>query len=105
MAASQAVSATPAAPKASKRLKLDSAGDDRVDGRLAVFLVAGNWTSGRASAWTKQPPMRSADLPPLSTRVAGLVASVEVADYQTVIPRKEYLQIAPDRVPKDCSIA
>jgi membrane fusion protein (multidrug efflux system) len=51
-----------------------------------VFLVTGNWnewTSGRATQETDDAYLR-ADLTPLSTKVAGLVAEVPVSDYQTV---------------------
>lgn len=54
---------------------------------IAVILViAGNWTtwaSDRAEQTTDDAYVR-ADLTPLSTKVSGLVASVEVADYQAV---------------------
>ncbi len=51
-----------------------------------VFLVAGNWNtwaSERASQETDDAYVR-ADLTPLSTKVAGLVRSVQVSDYQFV---------------------
>jgi membrane fusion protein (multidrug efflux system) len=51
-----------------------------------VFLIAGNWNtwaSGRVSQQTDDAYLR-ADLTPLSTKVAGLVASVAVSDYQPV---------------------
>jgi membrane fusion protein (multidrug efflux system) len=51
-----------------------------------VFLIAGNWTSWaseRVDQTTDDAYVR-ADLTPLSTKVAGLVASVEVEDYQAV---------------------
>src|ERR1700675_3310474 len=51
-----------------------------------VFLIAGNWNSWaseRASQETDDAYIR-ADLTPLSTKVAGLVARVAVSDYQTV---------------------
>src|SRR5579863_1531756 len=51
-----------------------------------VFLVAGNWNtwaSDRASQETDDAYVR-ADLTPLSTKVAGLVATVAVSDYQAV---------------------
>jgi membrane fusion protein (multidrug efflux system) len=51
-----------------------------------VFLIAGNWTSwaGERVDQTTDDAYVRADLTPLSTKVAGLVASVEVADYQAV---------------------
>jgi membrane fusion protein (multidrug efflux system) len=51
-----------------------------------VVLLTGNWTAwtgARADQTTDDAYVR-ADLTPLSTKVAGLVASVEVADYQAV---------------------
>src|SRR5215471_7551933 len=51
-----------------------------------IFLIAGNWkswASERVDQTTDDAYVR-ADLTPLSTKVAGLVASVEVADYQPV---------------------
>ncbi len=51
-----------------------------------VFLIAGNWnswTSERAVQKTDDAYTR-ADLTPLSTKVAGLVATVAVSDYQPV---------------------
>jgi membrane fusion protein, multidrug efflux system len=51
-----------------------------------VVLIAGDWNS-----WTSERPVQKtddayirADLTPLSTKVAGLVATVAVADYQPV---------------------
>src|SRR6204780_1929956 len=51
-----------------------------------VFLIAGNWNawaSEKAEQETDDAYTR-ADLTPLSTKVAGLVATVAVSDYQTV---------------------
>lgn len=51
-----------------------------------VVLLTGNWTAwtgARADQTTDDAYVR-ADLTPLSTKVAGLVASVEVGDYQAV---------------------
>ncbi len=51
-----------------------------------VFLIAGNWNawaSERAEQETDDAYTR-ADLTPLSTKVAGLVATVAVSDYQSV---------------------
>ncbi len=51
-----------------------------------VFLITGNWNnwaSGQVSQQTDDAYLR-ADLTPLSTKVAGLVASVAVSDYQPV---------------------
>jgi membrane fusion protein (multidrug efflux system) len=51
-----------------------------------VVLLMGNWTAwnGAREAQTTDDAYVQADLTPLSTKVAGLVASVEVGDYQTV---------------------
>jgi membrane fusion protein (multidrug efflux system) len=51
-----------------------------------LFLIAGNWNtwaSERAAQETDDAYLR-ADLTPLSTKVAGLVATVAVSDYQPV---------------------
>jgi membrane fusion protein, multidrug efflux system len=51
-----------------------------------VFLIAGNWNtwaSERAAQETDDAYLR-ADLTPLSTKVAGLVAAVAVSDFQPV---------------------
>ncbi len=51
-----------------------------------VFLISGNWNawaSERAEQETDDASTR-ADLTPLSTKVAGLVATVAVSDYQAV---------------------
>jgi len=51
-----------------------------------IFVLSRNWTtwaSDRAEQTTDDAFLR-ADVTPLSTKVAGLVASVPVADYQTV---------------------
>ena len=51
-----------------------------------LFLIAGNWNT-----WASESPAQEtddaylhADLTPLSTKVAGLVAQVNVSDYQQV---------------------
>src|SRR5580698_6065586 len=51
-----------------------------------VVLLMGNWTAwtGARAAQTTDDAYVQADLTPLSTKVAGLVESVEVGDYQTV---------------------
>ncbi len=51
-----------------------------------VVLIAGNWNawaSEKAAQETDDAYTR-ADLTPLSTKVAGLVANVAVSDYQSV---------------------
>jgi membrane fusion protein, multidrug efflux system len=51
-----------------------------------IVLITGNWTSWSSArgAQTTDDAYVRADLTPLSTKVSGIVASVEVADYQTV---------------------
>src|SRR6202043_2880228 len=63
-----------------------------------VFLIAGNWNSWvseRASQETDDAYLR-ADLTPLSTKVAGLVARVAVSDYQTVKAGELLVQLRDD---------
>jgi hypothetical protein len=51
-----------------------------------IFLISGNWNTWageRVEQATDDAYVR-ADLTPLSTKAAGLVASVEVSDYQAV---------------------
>jgi membrane fusion protein (multidrug efflux system) len=63
-----------------------------------VFLIAGNWntwTSDRAEQETDDAYLR-ADLTPLSTKVAGLVATVAVSDYQTVKSGDLLVQLRDD---------
>src|ERR1700681_1222974 len=63
-----------------------------------VFLIAGNWNSWaseRASQETDDAYIR-ADLTPLSTKVAGLVAQVAVSDYQTVKAGDLLVQLRDD---------
>src|SRR5262249_54388148 len=51
-----------------------------------VFLIVGNWNtwaSDRGAQQTDDAYVR-ADVTPLSTKVAGLVATVHVSDYQAV---------------------
>jgi membrane fusion protein (multidrug efflux system) len=51
-----------------------------------IFLIAGNWDAWASEHETQQTDdaYLRADLTPLSTKVAGLVASVSVSDYQAV---------------------
>lgn len=51
-----------------------------------IYFLSGNWSAwaGSGAEQTTDDAYLRADLTPLSTKVAGLVASVEVADYQTV---------------------
>jgi membrane fusion protein (multidrug efflux system) len=63
-----------------------------------LFLIAGNWNS-----WASERPSQQtddayvrADLTPLSTKVAGLVAAVAVADYQPVKAGDLLVQLRDD---------
>jgi len=63
-----------------------------------VLLIAGNWNtweSERASEETDDAYLR-ADLTPLSTKVAGLVATVAVSDYQPVRSGDLLVQLRDD---------
>ena len=63
-----------------------------------LFLTAGNWNtwaSERASQKTDDAYVR-ADLTPLSTKVAGLVATVGVSDYQPVKAGELLVQLRDD---------
>jgi len=63
-----------------------------------LFLIAGNWNtwaSERASQETDDAYVR-ADLTPLSTKVAGLVATVAVSDYQPVKAGDLLVQLRDD---------
>jgi membrane fusion protein (multidrug efflux system) len=63
-----------------------------------VFLIAGNWNTwagDRASQETDDAYVR-ADLTPLSTKVAGLVAAVAVSDYQSVKAGDLLVQLQDD---------
>src|SRR5260370_31039603 len=63
-----------------------------------VFLIAGNWNtwaSERETQETDDAYLR-ADLTPLSTKVAGLVAKVAVSDYQTVKSGDLLVQLRDD---------
>ena len=63
-----------------------------------VFLIAGNWNtwaSERAAQETDDAYVRS-DLTPLSTKVAGLVATVAVSDYQSVKAGDLLVQLRDD---------
>ena len=63
-----------------------------------VFLIAGNW-----NAWASEKSQQEtddaytrADLTPLSTKVAGLVATVAVSDYQSVKAGELLVQLRDD---------
>src|SRR5215472_18738488 len=63
-----------------------------------LFLIAGNWNtwaSERPSQETDDAYVR-ADLTPLSTKVAGLVAKVAVSDYQPVKAGDLLVQLRDD---------
>src|SRR6266404_1419395 len=63
-----------------------------------VSLIAGNWntwTSDRVAQETDDAYLR-ADLTPLSTKVAGLVATVAVSDYQAVKSGDLLVQLRDD---------
>src|SRR5579862_9884884 len=87
MGESQTVSATADAQKWSKRLRSWIVPAAIMAMAVAlIFIISGSWktwASERVNQSTDDAYVR-ADLTPLSTKVAGLVASVEVADYQVV---------------------
>ncbi|HEX4770828.1 MAG TPA: HlyD family secretion protein [Bryobacteraceae bacterium] len=63
-----------------------------------LLMITGNWTvwaSGRTEQETDDAYTRS-DLTPLSTKVAGLVATVAVSDYQTVKAGDLLVQLRDD---------
>jgi membrane fusion protein, multidrug efflux system len=63
-----------------------------------VFLIAGNWNtwaSDRVAQETDDAYIR-ADVTPLSTKVAGLVATVQVSDYQPVKSGQLLVQLQDD---------
>jgi len=63
-----------------------------------VFLIAGNWTtwaSSRVAQETDDAYVR-ADVTLLSTKVAGLVATVQVSDYQNVKSGELLVQLQDD---------
>ena len=65
---------------------------------LIIILITGNWnrwTSGRVSQKTDDAYLR-ADLTPLSTKVAGLVETVAVSDYQSVRAGDVLVQLRDD---------
>jgi membrane fusion protein (multidrug efflux system) len=65
---------------------------------LLIFLIGGDWrswASERIDQTTDDAYVR-ADLTPLSTKVAGLVAAVEVADYQTVKAGQPLVRLRDD---------
>jgi len=87
MGESQTVSATADAQKWSKRFRSWLVPATIMTMAVGlIFLISGGWrtwASERVNQSTDDAYIR-ADLTPLSTKVSGLVASVEVADYQVV---------------------
>ena len=63
-----------------------------------VFLIAGNWNAWASERGTQETDdaYTRADLTPLSTKVAGLVASVAVSDYQSVKAGEPLVQLRDD---------
>ena len=63
-----------------------------------VFLIAGNWNAWASESSTQQTDdaYTRADLTPLSTKVAGLVASVAVSDYQSVKAGEPLVRLRDD---------
>ena len=87
MGESQTPSATPGGEHWSKRLKSWVVSATIMVMAVAlIFLISGSWktwASDRVNQSTDDAYVR-ADLTPLSTKVSGLVASVQVGDYQVV---------------------
>lgn len=87
MGESQTPSATPSSQNWSKRFKSWVVSATIMAMAIAlIFLISGSWktwASERVNQSTDDAYVR-ADLTPLSTKVSGLVASVQVADYQVV---------------------
>src|SRR5580658_3342135 len=63
-----------------------------------VFLIAGHWNSwaGEKAEQETDDAYTRADLTPLSTKVAGLVATVAVSDYQSVTAGDLLVQLRDD---------
>jgi membrane fusion protein (multidrug efflux system) len=63
-----------------------------------VFLITGNWNAwaGEKAEQETDDAYTRADLTPLSTKVAGLVASVAVSDYQSVKAGEPLVQLRDD---------
>src|SRR5208283_2567879 len=63
-----------------------------------VFLIAGNWNTwaSESAAQKTDDAYLRADLTPLSTKVAGLVATVAVSDYQPVKAGDLLVQLRDD---------
>src|SRR5712672_1435057 len=63
-----------------------------------VFLIAGNWNAwaGEKAEQETDDAYTRADLTPLSTKVAGLVATVAVSDYQSVKAGDLLVQLRDD---------
>src|SRR5882757_7476873 len=63
-----------------------------------VFLIAGNWNTWASEgvAQKTDDAYVRADVTPLSTKVAGLVATVQVSDYQSVKSGQLLVQLRDD---------
>src|SRR5277367_3738561 len=63
-----------------------------------VFLIAGNWNAwaSEGAAQETDDAYTRADLTPLSTKVAGLVGTVAVSDYQSVKAGDLLVQLRDD---------
>lgn len=63
-----------------------------------VFLIAGNWNTWASEKGSQETDdaYTQADLTPLSTKVAGLVAVVPVSDYQSVTAGDLLVQLRDD---------
>ena len=63
-----------------------------------VFLITGRWNmwAGQGGTQKTDDAYVRADLTPLSTKVAGLVAAVPVSDYQPVQPGELLVQLRDD---------
>ncbi|HEY6347399.1 MAG TPA: HlyD family secretion protein [Bryobacteraceae bacterium] len=63
-----------------------------------VFLISGHWNAWASenAAQVTDDAYTSADLTPLSTKVAGLVATVPVSDYQSVKAGELLVQLRDD---------
>ena len=63
-----------------------------------VFLIAGNWNTWASEGATQKTDDAyvRADVTPLSTKVAGLVATVQVSDYQSVKSGQLLVQLRDD---------
>src|ERR1700727_1240725 len=65
---------------------------------ILLFVIVGNWDkwTGSASRQTTDDAYLHSDLTPLSTKVSGVVAKVNVADYQHVKAGDLLVQLKDD---------